>query len=293
VIEPIEPPWWLTKFPNRSRVIEARSQRIVHGAAIDPAPLREMLDHSIRALTGERTADSGWRAVLGNAQRIVLKFNSVGADVIDTTDSVARQLLKQIIRAGYSASRIVVVEAPTMLRYEFGTAEVPSGWGAPIRLGPNYEDLAGYLLDCDALINIGFLKTHQIAGMSCCMKNLSHALIRHPARYHSNGCSPYVPQIISQPPVSSRMRLNIVDALRPVIKNGPDANEDDIESYGGLLMGFDPLAVDWIARSLLEIQRRRHGLDGLRVPYLRDAALMGAGRAHPAEIERVPVRLAE
>lgn len=282
--------WWLARYPKASRVIEAHSARLAHAGAIAAGHLGEMISRCARALTDKRSSRAAWRAILGDAERIVLKFNSVGAQVLGTTDTLARQLVYQLGEAGYAPGRVTLIEAPALLRHELGTAAPPSGWGGHIRVGDRVDELAAWLLEADAIINVGFLKTHQIAGMSCCMKNLSHAAIRRPARFHANGCSPAVAQIVGDPQVSGRLRLNLVNALRLVVRNGPDANAEDVAAYGGLLMGFDPVAVDACARALLDIERNRFGLPPVNVRYLRAAARLRVGRVHPAELERVAVR---
>lgn len=287
-------PWWREGGgpcpPGRSRVVDIRSSGVLHASVVDQVTLGEMLDQGIQNLTGAATVERGWQVVLGSAERIVLKFNAVGAPVIKTNDALARVLVERIAGAGYSSDKIALAEVPHFVAQELGTSEVVRGWGAAVEVGGTPEPLAQYLYDADALINVAFLKTHQIAGMSGCMKNLSHALIRHPARYHGNGCSPYVGQVVGSDEVSSRLKLNLVNAIRLVVKGGPDAREEDIVPWGGLLLGFDPLAIDTVGLSILAAERRRLGLtSGLEVRYLSSAAKMGLGRWQPADIDRIVV----
>jgi hypothetical protein len=120
------------------------------------------------------------------------------------------------------------------------------------------------------------------------MKNISHAVIRRPGLYHADGCAPFVGQIITAPPVASRLRLNVLNALRVVVEHGPDAREEDVFDQGSVLMAFDPLALDTAGLGALEGARRRRGLStGLRVPYLISAAETGCGRWQPEEVDRI------
>lgn len=285
-------PWWLNQATQRSRVVDVRSRTVANGSTIDSILLADMLDRGIRNLTGASSRRKAWKKVLGSAYRIVVKFNSVGAGVIRTTEHLARVLAAHMLDAGYDASGISLVEAPQFLTQELGTSPVSRGWAGAIRVADNEEQLARYLLDADAVVNVPFLKTHQIAGMSCCLKNISHAVIRHPARYHANGCSPYVGQVVSSQEVASKLRLNVVDALRLVVRRGPDATNKDIMTYGGILFGFDPLAIDQVGYSILAVERRRVGLLAeINAPHLVSAARMGLGRAHPADIERLALEM--
>jgi uncharacterized protein (DUF362 family) len=152
--------------------------------------------------------------------------------------------------------------------------------------------LARYLFDADAIINVPFLKTHQIAGMSGCLKNLSHALIRHPAQFHANGCSPYVGQVVGSREVSSRLKLNLMNAVRVVVDGGPGARTENTVGYGGLLLGFDPVAMDYAGLSILAAERHRLGLrGGLAVRYLASSAEMGLGRWRPTDVDRAEIEI--
>jgi uncharacterized protein (DUF362 family) len=201
---------------------------------------------------------------------------------------MARALVSALSDAGYDRAHITLVEVPRHLAHELETAQPADGWGAPIAVGGRQEPLAAYLYGADAIINVPFLKTHLLAGMSGCLKNLSHALIRHPGLFHDGGCAPYVGQVVGNKEVSDRLRLNVVTAFRIVTRNGPDATEDDLYAHGGLLLGFDPLAVDTLGLSVLTLRRAQLGLPGaLRVPYLESAARLGVGRMERRELEHV------
>src|SRR5262245_16394106 len=78
---PGEVPWWLgPQFPT-SRVVEVCSPRVLRGAAVEPYLLSGMIDQAVQQLTHAATPESAWRRILGKAERIVAKFNSVGASV--------------------------------------------------------------------------------------------------------------------------------------------------------------------------------------------------------------------
>jgi hypothetical protein len=285
---PAQAPWWMQTPDRRARVVDMRSGGVLHASAVDRVALSELLEQGMQALTGATTEEASWRSVLGSAERIVLKFNSVGADIINTNSAMAQLLVERLEAAGYARETVALVEAPPHVAKQLGTRTAVVGWDTEIQVGGNPEPLARYACDADAIINVPLLKTHQIAGMSACMKNLSHALIRHPARYHANGCAPYVGQVVSSKEVSSRLKLNVVNALRIVVDRGPDAQQEHIEPYGGLLLGCDPVAVDNVGLSILATERRRRGLSGGgAVRYLASAAEMGIGRWRPGEIDRV------
>lgn len=285
-------PWWLGADHPVSRVVEVRAERALRGDSVDPHVLRNMIDRAVKLLSRAASPEQGWRAILRGAKRIVIKFNAVASAVIGTNDVFAAALVDRLANAGCDPEAITTVELSNDTVLRLGTRAATRGWGGSIPVGGSAEQLAAYFLDADAVINVPLLKTHQIAGMSCCMKNISHAVIRRPARYHANGCSPYVGQVISAPEVRNRLRIHLVNALRVVVDRGPEAHASDVANWGGVLAGFDPVAVDHVGRSILEVQRRERNLDAhLEVPYLRAAGDSGLGRWRPSEIERVVDRL--
>lgn len=284
----VEKPWWLRPPHDRSRVVEIRSRRALNGSVVNAPVLAEVFSRGLRALTGVRTEREAWKTVLGSARRIVIKFNAVGAEVISTTDAMARALVAGVVDAGYEAERVALVEAPGYLTTEYGLRIAARGWGGAIRVGESREELANYLLEADAVVNVAFLKTHRIAGMSGCLKNLSHAVIRHPAKYHANGCSPYVGQVVSSKEVTSRLKLNITNATRIVFRNGPDARNEDLSNYGALLLAYDPVAVDAVGLEILELERRRLGeTERVFAEHIGSAAKLAVGRRQPAELQRL------
>lgn len=289
--QPANPaPWWLGPGYRRSQIVQVTSPQVLHGPDVDETALEEMLSMGVRVLTGSGSVSEAWRAILGRATRIVLKFNQVGADVLATNEPMARVLVGLLAHAGYGGDQIVLVEVCDPAVGGLATLRPTPGWGGSIPVGGTTQEVANYLYEADALINVPFLKTHHIAGMSGAMKNLSHALIRHPAQCHANACAPYVGQVVGNKEVSARLRLNIVNALRTVARNGPDATVADTVQCGGLLLGFDPVAVDTVGHELLLAQRRKLGIDKVfDVPYLDAAAADGVGRRALHELECIPV----
>ncbi len=280
-------PWWL-QHPSAARVVEMRSSRVLRGSTIDARMLARLLDGAVTHLTHAGTPSDAWRAILGSAKHIVLKFNGVAADAMQSTVPMADALLRGLKLAGYDLSYVTIVEGGPAAGREHGTRTAAEGWGRAIPVADQSQPVATYWYEADAVINVPFLKTHQVAGMSCAMKNVSHAVIRHPARCHANGCAPYVGQIIGHPEISSRLCLNLVNALRIVIRNGPDATEGDLVDYGGVIAGFDPLAVDVAGLEILSQERRRHGEKGaILAPTLMAAERDGVGRAEPEVLRDV------
>ena len=90
--------------------------------------------------------------------------------------------------------------------------------------------------------------------------------------------------------VSSKIRLNIVNALRIILEGGADAGTEHIVGYGGLFVGFDPVAVDTQALSVLLRERHHGGLEkGIEPVFLDAATEAGLGRRQTDAIQRLPL----
>lgn len=275
---------------TRSRVVDVRSRAVLPGSVVDEAELDKMLGKGLRALTARPTTPEAWRQILGEARSIVLKFNSVGASVLGTSAPMARVLVQSLVEAGYDRRQLSLVEAPDHIYNELRMRPPVQSWGDTIPVGGRNEPLAAYVYEADAIINVPFFKTHHIAGMSGAMKNLSHALIRHPALYHGNGCSPFVAQVIGHKVVSVKVRLNIANALRVVIDGGPEASDGNVHDHGGLVLGYDPVAVDATGLGIITTYRAQRNLpQPLGVPYLASAAQMNVGRLEAHSLEQLVV----
>ncbi len=281
-------PWWLREQPRKSRVVELQSDRVVRGEFIDQTMLREMTEKVVAVYADTPDSARGWKRILGGANRIAIKFNQVGASILRTTPAMATALVESLAAAGYAKERITLVEAPPHIQKHLGTRSATVGWDQSIEIDGEPERLARWWVEADAVINVGFLKTHRIAGMSAAMKNISHGIIERPARYHASACAPYIAQVIGSKLVTEKLRLNLINATKAAIKGGPGVTSDNIEDLGLLLAGGDPVALDAVAFELLLAQRRRAGVDGpLEAQYIEEAGRRGVGRAQPAGIEHI------
>ncbi len=155
--------------------------------------------------------------------------------------------------------------------------------------------MAAFLDQVTAIINVPLLKSDNITGLSGCLKNITYHVIKHPARFHANGCAPYLADILSLPQVSSKLRLNILNGRRIACHNGPLVDRKYIADSGLLLMGRDPIAVDAMALQTLNQARQKFNLPAIRLdaehlPALTDAADKGLGNVDARTIRRLVAR---
>ncbi|MCH7719486.1 MAG: DUF362 domain-containing protein [Planctomycetes bacterium] len=271
-------------------VVQVQSPNVIRGHRTHPKILAEMLENALVELTGTTTVGGAWNQLLKSDERIALKFNQSGADGIGTTDSMAETLVASLRDAGFPPDQLTLMEVPQPVWQQLGCRPPPQGWQeAETDFGSGKDHLASVLQQIDAIINLPFLKNHNIAGLTCCLKNLSHALVKHPARFHDHGCSPYVADIVALPEIRSKLRLNIVNALRVVWDRGPQALLECTEPVGALIVGQKPLTVDTVALALLDDVRAGKGLATIvnthgRIAYFGPAAARGLGTHEPYKI---------
>lgn len=267
----------------KSVVADVRAREVVADAVIHENLLREMIDEAVRLATRTDNPGQGWNQLIKRDDVIGIKFNSIGQEAIGTTQPFAAQLLESLRRADISPDRIMLIEVPERLTREFGTRRCPIGFaGGKVSFGSGEDELAAVLQEVSAIINVPFLKTHNIAQMTGCLKNLSHALIRSPRLCHANHCSPFVGDILALPQIRPKLRIHIVNALRAVFDGGPLPGRQGLWTHGGILVSTDPVAADQVGADILNEQRLARGLPTFgdregHVPHVHAAGARGLG----------------
>jgi hypothetical protein len=111
-------------------------------------------------------------------------------------------------------------------------------------------------LNATALINVRPLRTHHWAGVGSLIKNYI-MFVKEPSAYHPDSCA-NLASIWKLPLVRGKTRLNILVLFTPLFHGiGPHHfNPKYIWAYRGLLMGFDPVAVDAIGVHILLAKRK-------------------------------------
>lgn len=278
----------------RSRVVKYQSRRLVRGRTVHQNMLTEAFAVSLtNTVPNAQNPAQAWQSLLQPSDVVGIKFNRSAQDALGTTPTMAATIIESLISAGFAADRLVCIEAPEETRIAFGTARPRSGYTEAVYdFGSGTDRLSAVLDQVTALIDVPFLKTHNIAGMTCALKNLSHGLVKHPARYHSNGCAPYVADIVALDPIRSKLRLCVVDALRIVFDKGPSATADTIADEGIILASTDPVAIDTIGLALLNDVRAERRLPRIaesseNLEFLAHAHKKGLGIAIPHGIDVV------
>lgn len=129
------------------------------------------------------------------------------------------------------------------------------------------------VLDSDVYINIPVLKHHGSAGLTMALKN-QMGTVKRMYSFHLKGLH----DCISELGLHRKPDLNIVDAYRVTMANGPQrAKPDDISLKKSLLVSDDIVAVDAASARLF-------GVDPSTINYIKQAHQLGLGQIDLAKV---------
>jgi hypothetical protein len=271
-----------------SRVVLVRHSGAWTGDRPDPAIVRQMLDDGLRTLTDQPGAEAVWRALFAPQERVLLKVNCIAYGG-PTQPAVAYAVAESLQAAGLPATQILIFDrsdgelAAAGYTLNNGQPGVQchgsNGRGSEATLSQAGVRFYRELDECDAIVNLPIPKQHGGAGVSVALKN-HYGSVENPYQLHGNFCDPAIAELNALPLIRGKTRLIVGAALdispcdwdRPVRENA-------------LLLSFDPVALDTVARDLLVRRRQEMGLDagylvhGAR--HLQTAQSLGLGATEP------------
>jgi uncharacterized protein (DUF362 family) len=240
-----------------------------------------MFDKAIESL-------GGMEAFVKKGQTVVVKPN-IGWDAIPERAANSNpELIKRIVEKSYEAgaSEVYVFDYTCdewrncyensliePLAKEAGAKVVPGNFEKyyrPVEI-PNGVSLKEakvheLILDSDVFINVPVLKHHSSADLSIAMKNLM-GIIWDRRWWHRNNLH----QCIADFTTFCKPDLNVIDAYRVMMKNGPrGVSEKDVVTYKTQIISKDIVAADAAAAKVF-------GSDPASVGYIKKASDMGVG----------------
>lgn len=261
-----------------------RHSAVWAGADPDPAIVLQMLDDGLRALTDLYDVRAIWRALFAPEERVLLKVNCIAYGG-PTQPAVTYAVAQRLQDAGLRAENILIFDRTD---HELTSAGYSLNDGSPgVQCHGSRGDGTEATLSqarvrffqevdaCDALINLPTPKQHGTAGISVSLKN-HYGSVNRPGALHGNLCDPAIAELNAQPNLRDKTRLVVGAALnvspedwnRPVRENA-------------LLLSFDPVALDTVARDILVHHRQARSMDtGFLVEgarHLRTAQSLGLG----------------
>ena len=188
----------------------------------------EMLDKAVTTITGKKDPVEGWKTFIKPTDIVGIKTNVWGP--IPTTSQVEEALKKRVMDVGVSEADISISDREVLRDPVFKKAT--------------------------ALINARPMRTHHWAGVGSLIKNYI-MFVPDPSNYHTDACADLA-KIWHMPLVKDKTRLNVLVMFTPQFHNvGPHGfSPRHVWKYYGMLVGFDPVAIDSIGVQIIQAQRK-------------------------------------
>jgi uncharacterized protein (DUF362 family) len=269
---------------------------------------RQMVNKAVTTLAGEDDLGRAWSRFVSKEDRVGIKINCLGGRMASTMKEVVDPVVEGLLAAGVADENIMIFDQfggnmrgarytwqdkPGKLRvinhevlgYDEALTEVAGARGR----------LAKTLLWTTAVINVPCLKDHDLAGVTCAMKNMVFGCVEKPQLMHRE-IHVGLPHFYALEAIRGRVRLNLVDASYVLYDGGPKHNPNATDRYDRVFATTDPVAADAVALRVVEEHRAAHRLRSLtqvRRPatYLALAQELGLGIADPERIRLEQVEL--
>jgi len=230
------------------------------------AVVEEMLDKGIVALTGKPDPQSAWKTIIRPDDIVGIKNNRW--QYLRTTAEVENSIKKRIMEVGVKEADISVDDRGVLQNPIFQKAT--------------------------ALINARPMRSHHWSGVGSLIKNYI-MFIPEPITIHPDSCADLA-SIWDLPVVKGKTRLNVLVMFTPQFHSfGPHSfNPKYVWKYHGLMLGFDPVAVDATGLRIIEgIRREFFAEDRPLNPPAKHIAIADSkfhlGTADPQKIELVKI----
>jgi hypothetical protein len=276
----------------KPRVVIARNPAVVSedGEAVDELGVRELVTKALMGLAGKGTLALALGQFIKPTDNVGIKSTVMMTPV---HVEVLYALWDGLEELGVAADRVVSWDRGRGYRGYRKHEEMEVGFD-----DQNVATICSQF--ADALINVPALKSHWLSGIGVCLKNWAGAVaklntrdIDTPWPIHADSCAD-LGMLQAHPSIRDRVRLCVVDALRPLCHGGPQVNPQYLWSYGGIIVGTDAVAVDRVCLDI--IQKQRNEIKGEEWPVspppkhiMVAAEKYGLGEADIAKIEVVEV----
>ena len=214
---------------TKSRVVLIRHKDLFTEQGLPRADVvQQMLDEALIALTGQKDIQSAWRSIVKPDDIVGLKSNVWRP--LPTPAALEQAIKKRVLQAGVKKFNFAIDDRQVLRNPVFKKAT--------------------------ALINARPMRTHAWAGVGSCLKNYI-MFVPKPSDYHPDACADLA-GIWKLPIVRGKTRLNVLVMFTPLFHGiGPHHfNPKFTWRYNGLIVGFDPVAVDSIGVRIIQAKRK-------------------------------------
>ncbi len=283
---------------GKSRVVVATDASAFAKGTVNKPVLGKMLGRALAKLTETNSGALAWKKLFSPDDVVGIKVNCLFGPGVSTRPDVVAVVIEGLKMAGVDENNIIVWDRSSSDLIKCGF--IPNSgkgvkvfadddkWGPEISQGAFKGKISTIISEkVTAFINMPVLKTHGIAGISCCLKN-HYGSFHNPGSHHKNHCTPAIADFSSIPMVKEKSRLVVVDALRPQHSGGPGLQEKDQFDYHSIIVSTDPLAADYHGVTIIQNALARAGkkpIPDSSLIWLQAAQERGVGTCDPNKIE--------
>jgi hypothetical protein len=220
---------WADEKSAKSRVVLIRDQKLFAGGDTPDAGITErMLDEAVCKLTNKKSPEKAWASIIKPADIVGIKTNQWNG--LPTPPEINDALKARILGAGVKAEDVSVDDRGVKRNPVFARAT--------------------------ALINTRPMRTHAWSGVGSLLKNYI-MFAEKPSDYHEDSCA-VLGSLQELPTVKGKTRLHVLVMFTPQFHHLAPSKFSPEHSwkYSGLLVGFDPVAVDSVGLRIIEGKRR-------------------------------------
>ena len=263
--------------PNKSRIIISSDPNLfTKSNSLHSDKIESILDNGMMSFYNANKIEDAWKKVVKPGEVIGLKVNCLSG-LGSTNVELVEIICEKLQQAGIKKNDIVIwdrqnsdlEDAKFKIKYDNNNIKCIGndilGFESRFEMFGSSASLVCQTLTriCDGVINLPVLRDHGIAGVTIAMKNMFGA-IHNPNKFHLNVGDPHIPDVYSYPSIKNKVRLTICDATTAQYEGGPSYMPHWRWNYGGLIIGTDPVALDYTAWQIIEKERINRGLQSLK-----------------------------
>jgi uncharacterized protein (DUF362 family) len=299
-----------TRFAQKGAVVRVARPGALGSGGSPPAELvRRMVDRAVMELTGQAKAADAWALFAKPEDTVLLKPNGFGFPAMAAHPATTYAIVAALRDVGVPEQNIVIYDQYQSRLGASGYKVTPVG-AKGVRVLTNkqigYEatprrhpmgrvNLALPVLAASVIIDIPVIKDHDLSGVTCAMKNITHGVVQQPGALHKGGCAA-IPGVWALSEIKDKVKLVICDAFKLVYDGGPHDRPRNKVLYDSVFATTDPVAMDRLAWDAVEEVRKAKGKPTLtqakRPPrFIEAAAALGLGVGARAEIKLTELRV--
>ncbi len=281
-----------------SKIVVSEHSDAVTGVRINEEFARKAVDVGIMQFTGQKNLADAWASIfpsISPKEIVTIKVNCINS-LLPTHTEVVNAIVNGLVAAGFNENNIIIWDRTNHelinCRYKynigdsgvrcFGSDQREWGYDKQVNVGNRNLRLSKILTNSDHLINVPVLKDHGMARVTLSMKN-HYGSVNNPGILHDSECDPYIAELNNLPDIKDRTRLIVLDALLGIFIGGPGGAPQF--AYNSVIIGQDPVAIDYHGWKILESERKKRGQDLPQPKHIITAAKLGLGTNDPNKIQ--------